>query len=86
MGTLSPDGYNLKEGGAGGKLSEETKRRIGDGNKGKIVSKETRQMNREAVLGENNHMWGKKARRVPDMEYHTPKNPYKDGRGDTRRE
>ena len=27
MGTLSPDGYNLKEGGGNGKLSEETKRR-----------------------------------------------------------
>jgi hypothetical protein len=28
LGTLSPDGYNIKEGGANGKLSEETKQKI----------------------------------------------------------
>ena len=59
MGTLSPGGYNLKEGGAGGKLSDETKQRIGDGNRGKIKSEEHKQRNREAMSGENNHMYGK---------------------------
>jgi group I intron endonuclease len=43
MRTLSPEGYNLMEGGgSGGKRSEETKQRMGDGRRGK-----------------KNHMWGK---------------------------
>ncbi|AGE57404.1 GIY-YIG catalytic domain-containing endonuclease [Paramecium bursaria Chlorella virus NE-JV-4] len=48
MGTLAPGGYNLREGGSNGKLSEETKKKIGIANKGhknslgRIVSEETR--------------------------------------------
>ena len=41
--TLSPNGYNLKTGGNfGSKHIEETKTKIGDAHKGKIISKETR--------------------------------------------
>jgi len=43
MGTLAPNGYNLREGG---------------GSRGKH-SEESKQKNREAHLGENNHMYGK---------------------------
>lgn len=42
MRTLAPNGYNLREGG---------------GSRGKH-SEESKQKNREAHLGENNHMWG----------------------------
>jgi len=44
LGTLTPNGYNLREGG---------------GNRGK-ASEETRQKNSEATKGENNPMYGKK--------------------------
>ncbi|AGE51432.1 GIY-YIG catalytic domain-containing endonuclease [Paramecium bursaria Chlorella virus CviKI] len=41
--TLSPKGYNLREGGgARGKLSEETKKKIGDSRRGKELSEETK--------------------------------------------
>lgn len=43
MGTLSPDGYNLREGG---------------GNNGKM-STESKQKMSESRLGENNHMYGR---------------------------
>jgi len=76
MGTLSPDGYNLMEGGgSGGKRSEEskqkmsgenhhmwgkthngeTRRKIGDGNRGKTVSKETKQKMIKSRTGEKHH-------------------------------
>lgn len=60
MGTLSPDGYNLKEGGGNrGKASEETKQRCRESQLGKKHSDEHRQKNREARLGEKNHFNGK---------------------------
>ena len=60
LGTLYPDGYNLREGGGSrGKLSKETKRRIGDGNRGKIISEESKQKNRESQLGEKGNRYGK---------------------------
>ena len=75
MGTLSPDGYNLREGGgARGKLSEETKQKLkkpksnkhkqklsgeNNHNYGKTPSDETKQKNREAHLGKNNPMFGR---------------------------
>lgn len=34
MGTLAPGGYNLKEGGSNGKLSEETKQKISEAQRG----------------------------------------------------
>lgn len=36
-------GYNLKEGGAYGKQSEETKKKISDSNKGRVMSEEAKQ-------------------------------------------
>lgn len=59
MGTLSPGGYNLMEGGgSGGKRSEETKRKISEAQLGKIVSEEIRQKISEALRGEKHPMWG----------------------------
>lgn len=58
MGTLAPDGYNLKEGGGNGKPSEETKQKmseshLGEKNSmyGKTPSGETKQKLREANIG-----------------------------------
>jgi hypothetical protein len=58
MGTLVPDGYNLREGGGNGKPSEESKRkmseaRLGDKNYmyGKIHTDETKQKISEVHIG-----------------------------------
>lgn len=52
LGTLAPGGYNLKEGGGScGKLSEETKEKIGAANKGKILSEATRRKISKAHIG-----------------------------------
>ena len=66
MGTLAPGGYNLKEGGGNGKLSEETKQKIGESHRGekhylygKSPSEETKQKMSEAQRGEKHHMCGK---------------------------
>lgn len=72
MGTLSPDGYNLKEGGgATGKLSKETKRKMSESHIGVSKSEEHKRNMRkpkseghkqkmsERQLGEKNHMFGK---------------------------
>lgn len=63
LGTLSPNGYNLREGGGSrGKLSEETKEKLSGENHhnyGKPQSKETKQKQREAKLGEKNYWYGK---------------------------
>jgi len=49
MGTLSPGGYNLREGGgSGGKWSEESKRKL-----------------RESQSGDKNHNYGKKGEKSP---------------------
>ena len=56
LGTLSPDGYNLKEGGGNhGKHSEESKKRVGDANRGKKRSKETKQKHSESTQGGKHH-------------------------------
>jgi group I intron endonuclease len=67
MRTLSPDGYNLMEGGGNiGKRSEETKQKMSEAKQGeKCVwygekhTEETKQKQREAQLGEKNHNFGK---------------------------
>lgn len=37
---LSKTGYNIREGGSRGRLSEETKRKIGDAHRGRVLSKQ----------------------------------------------
>jgi len=68
LGTLSPDGYNLMEGGGSrGKPSEETKQRqreakLGEKHPfyGQTHTEETKQKQREAHLGEKSYRFGKK--------------------------
>jgi group I intron endonuclease len=40
--TMSPNGYNLKEGGSGGKLSDESRLKMSNSHRGKVVSIETK--------------------------------------------
>lgn len=47
--TLYPNGYNLEEGGCGGVPCEETRRKISESNKGRVVDVETRKRISEAV-------------------------------------
>jgi group I intron endonuclease len=68
LGTLSPGGYNLREGGgSSGKLSEETKQKMSEAQSGeknhmygKTLSDEAKQKISDAKSGENNPMFGKK--------------------------
>jgi group I intron endonuclease len=67
MGTLAPDGYNLKEGGDNGQMSEESKQKCREAhlgeknhNYGKPLSEETKQKLSESQKGEKSHMYGKK--------------------------
>ena len=61
--TLTPNGYNLIEGGGShGKPSEESKQKMSDAKKGdksvwygKKHNEETKQKQRDAMLGDNNH-------------------------------
>ena len=67
MGTLSPDGYNLREGGGNiGKPSEDTKKKMSEAvtgeknhNYGKIASEETKKKMSEAKKGDKNYLFGK---------------------------
>ena len=60
MGTLSPSGYNLREGGGNtGKMSEDSKKKISEANKGKTHTEETKKKWSEMRKGENNSMYGK---------------------------
>jgi group I intron endonuclease len=67
MGTLSPGGYNLREGGgSSGKASEESKRKNSEAHRGdknhmygKTHYDETKRKNSEAQRGEKHHMYGK---------------------------
>ena len=66
MGTLSPGGYNLREGGGGnGKMSDESRQNISEAKRGekhpmygKTRTDETKQRISEATKGEKNHMFG----------------------------
>ncbi|AGE56709.1 GIY-YIG catalytic domain-containing endonuclease [Acanthocystis turfacea Chlorella virus NE-JV-2] len=59
LGTLSPDGYNLKEGGGNGKPSEEVRKKISDAHNGKTLSDEHKQKISNATTGEKNPNFGK---------------------------
>ena len=50
-------------------MSEETKRKIGDGNRGKIVSEETR----KKISGKNNGMYGRTGEKHPNYGKHLSK-------------
>lgn len=57
--TNSKYGYNIREGGSRGGLSEEAKRKISEAHKGKIFSEETRKKLSEAHKGEKSYLYGK---------------------------
>lgn len=60
MGTLSPDGYNLQEGGgSNGKPSDESRQKNREAHLGKTASDETKQKMSEARLGEKHYKYGK---------------------------
>lgn len=67
MGTLAPGGYNLKEGGDNGKLSDETKQKIGDAHRGKYVSEETRTKLSKSNMGEFRTVETKKKQREAQL-------------------
>ena len=59
MKTLSPDGYNLKEGGDNGKMSKETKQKMSEAKLGKTLSDDHKQNISKAQIG---HTVGEKTR------------------------
>ena len=60
MGTLSPSGYNLIEGGgSNGKPSEETRQKQSDARIGKKLTGETKRKMSEARRGEKHYNYGK---------------------------
>jgi group I intron endonuclease len=65
IGTLAPDGYNLKEGGSNGRHSEETKIKIKEKNTGLSRSAETKKKISEANQGSKNSMFGIKGDKHP---------------------
>jgi group I intron endonuclease len=74
MGTLAPYGYNLTEGGANGRPSEETRQKMsealsGENNPmwGKHHNEETIQKQSEAMSGEKNPMFGKIGEKNPNF-------------------
>jgi group I intron endonuclease len=59
LGTLAPSGYNLKEGGGSGKMSEETKQKMSKARTGQTHTEETKQKMSKALTGEKHYMYGK---------------------------
>ncbi|AGE59826.1 GIY-YIG catalytic domain-containing endonuclease [Acanthocystis turfacea Chlorella virus TN603.4.2] len=60
LGTLAPNGYNLKEGGGSkGKASEESRKKMSEAQSGKTHTKETRMKMSISRTGENHPMYGK---------------------------
>jgi len=53
LNSMVPNGYNLRTGGSRGKHSEESKKKMSEAAKGKIVSKETRRRISKARKGKN---------------------------------
>ena len=66
LGTLTPGGYNLKEGGGNGRPSDETRKKMSEaklGEKhhmfGKTRTEESKQKQSDAISGKKNPMYGK---------------------------
>jgi len=59
LGTLSPCGYNLREGGGNGKMSEETKKKISVAQIGKTHTEESKRKHSESIKGDKHHNYGK---------------------------
>lgn len=57
--SMRPEGYNLREGGFGGKLSKETRNKISQSLKGRKLSEEHKNKISKAMSGPNNHQYGK---------------------------
>lgn len=51
-------GYNLREGGSHGGLSEETKKKIGEVQKGKIMSEESKRKISQSLKGDKSPLYG----------------------------
>jgi len=56
LGTMSPDGYNLKEGGSGGKLSDESRLKMSNSHNGKVLSIETKEKIAISAQGNTNSL------------------------------
>lgn len=59
LGSLVPHGYNLQEGGFGGKHSKETKQRLSIAHTGKKHSTAHKRANSMAHKGDKHHFYGK---------------------------
>lgn len=61
--TITPNGYNMREDGTGGSLTDEVKQKISDSKKGQNLSDETKQKISKSMKGKNcgylNGMFGK---------------------------
>ena len=62
MGTMTPEGYNLKTGGGNGKMSNETKQKMSDGHRGEKSymfgipkGEESKRKISDSTKGEKNH-------------------------------
>jgi group I intron endonuclease len=56
LDTMSPNGYNLKKGGSGGKLSDESRLKMSNSHKGKAHSIETKVKIAISAQGNNNSL------------------------------
>lgn len=59
LNTISPNGYNIREGGNGGKHHEETKRKMSKVAMGRKHSEETKKKISKNKKGEKNYFYGK---------------------------
>ena len=59
LGTLAPNGYNLKEGGSNNSPSQETRDKIRNTLKGQIISEETKKKMSDTRTGRK-YSWGSK--------------------------
>ena len=68
--SLSPNGYNLMNGGRGGKHSKETRDKISKANTGRKFSNETKNRMSKAKSGKNHPFFGKKLSKEHKQKLH----------------